>query len=279
MVRDAATLILLRSDPLEVFMVKRHSKSGFMANAWVYPGGALDDADLSEELLARCDLTADEAARRLGMQDKERALGLYLAVIREAFEEAGVLFASRRGESGIITIDDDRFETYRQRLNAGTMTLLELAVKEDLVFPVSALSFFAHWITPTLEARRFDTRFFVIEAPDQFASHDACETTDGCWLTLQEALERGESGEWFLAPPTIRTLQQVLEAGGLKGVEDLCNQRRPPRLLPHLEVCDDHYVLLLPGDPDFPNLPEYAIAEPVDDDVTRMTFFFPDSKK
>ncbi len=152
MVRDAATLILLRSNPLEVFMLKRHAKSGFMANAWVYPGGALDEADLDEGLLERCDLTVEEAAKRLGMEDGRRALGLHLAVIREAFEEAGVLFASRRGDPAVLNVEGEAFENYRNRLNAKTMTLLDLALQEDLVFPISALSFFAHWITPTLDS-------------------------------------------------------------------------------------------------------------------------------
>jgi len=270
-VRDAATVIVLREDPLQIYMMKRHSKSGFMANAWVYPGGGLDENDLQASLHERCDLSPDEAARRLNMADGARALGLYLAAIRETFEESGLLLA-RRGEEVLALTEE--FADYRTGLQRSKLTLGQIAEMEGLNFPVSELNYFAHWITPTFESRRYNTRFFTIRAPDQTPTHDKLETTEGAWVTPEEALRRGVSEDWFLAPPTVRTLEQLRDCKDLLGIQSRCTVR-PPCILPHLKLDEDTCILLLPGDPEFPNDPEYACAEPVDDHVTRMVFKLP----
>jgi hypothetical protein len=94
-----------------------------------------------------------------------------------------------------------------QRAEHGLLTLAEAF---DLEFPVSKMRYLDHWITPEYAPRRFDTRFFVVEAPKHDAVHDELETVDGVWIGPEEALRRGRSGEWFIAPPTESTLEKLL---------------------------------------------------------------------
>jgi len=248
-----------------------------MANAYVYPGGKLDPADTTEDILERVrDLTPPEASETLGVEP-ERAVGLYLAGIRETFEESGFLLARRPAESGFFDLKSDpstarRFEEYREKLHDNEMALATLAMREDLVFPLGELAYFAHWITPTFEPRRYDTRFFIVRAPrHQTPLHDARETTDSLWIAPTEAVRRSREENFFLAPPTLRTLETLADFDTIDAVFDHCDGRNPPAILPHFETRGEEMVLLLPGDPDFPHGdPTYDQADPVDDDVTRL---------
>ena len=72
------------------------------------------------------------------------------------------------------------------------------------------IAYFAHWITPIGPPRRYDTRFFVVRAPEgQRASHDQSETTDRRWLRPGEALLAHDRGEIQMVMPTIRNLQAI----------------------------------------------------------------------
>ncbi len=284
MIRDASTVMVLRESDgtLEVFMVKRHFKMAFMANAYVYPGGKLDKEDMDAAALEHITgASIDELAENLRLHDDPgRAAGLYLAAIRETFEESGFFLARRHGDDAWVNLigdDEERFADYRAKLNAYEISLTEVARRESLVFPMDRLRFFAHWITPSFESRRFDTRFFVARAPRrQNPLHDDKESTDSVWISPAEALRRADEdlNAFYLAPPTYRTLDQLSQFATIDDVFAFCEDRTPPRILPHLDTSGDTPVLLLPGDPDFPDDPEYSVAEPVDDDVTRMEMSF-----
>ena len=107
-VRDAATVILLRDrteGPYEVFLMRRHRDQVFMGGAYVFPGGRLDDADADPELAACIGgFCAADAKRLLQETDlpEATALGLFVAAIRETFEEAGVLLARDAAEAWSI---------------------------------------------------------------------------------------------------------------------------------------------------------------------------------
>src|SRR4029077_18547791 len=85
---DAATVILLRETKvLEAFLLRRHARSSFMSNHYVFPGGRVDEADGAPAALARVSgRTASEAAVECGAPP-ERALAIQLAAVRELFEE------------------------------------------------------------------------------------------------------------------------------------------------------------------------------------------------
>lgn len=198
-IREAATVMLLRDDPeLQVFMLRRNPRTVFAPGASVFPGGAVDDADRDPGLLARCRGRDDEAASLLLGHDRG-GLGFWVAAIREAFEEAGVLLAC----SAAI----DRLPEAREALARGEQTFLDFVVAEDLLLDVGALSPFAHWITPPGAPRRYDTWFFAAAAPDGHAyRHDDDEAVASEWVSPAEALRQGELGEIDLFFPTQRSL-------------------------------------------------------------------------
>ncbi|MBA2662293.1 MAG: NUDIX hydrolase [Bradymonadaceae bacterium] len=278
---DAATIMVLREadEGFEVFMVRRHHKSGFMANAYVYPGGKLDEGDCSAVAAERVrGIGAEEACGRLREDiDGFKGLGLFLAGVRETFEEAGILLACSATSGELVDLTSDvavaaRFGAYRKALIGGELSLSELARREDLVIPLDRVGYFAHWITPYLEHRRFDTRFFVALAPaNQHPLHDAVETTDSLWVRPLEAIEQYRAGALLLAPPTLRTLEQLARFASAQAALAFAKTHDPPTILPHFVEQDGSVALLLPGDRQFPSEdPDYVLATPVDDGVTRM---------
>ncbi len=247
--RDAATVILLRDEPdgFSVFMVRRHAKSGFMAGAYVFPGGVLDPEDATPALLARArGCSMGEAARALGeAASGTRALALYVAALRETFEEAGVLLG--RGDR-VTDLEDAR-----RRLLAGELSFEALLERLDWELAVDALTPLSRWVTPEVEPRRYDARFFIARAPDaQRAEHDRIEVTAGEWLRPADALQRGGRGEIQLPPPTLRTLENLAPFTTVDAVIAEASRRPPPLVRPVLRTMGDSWALVLPGDPEHP---------------------------
>ncbi len=156
----AATLILTRrhAGELQVYLIRRSLKSGFMAGNYVFPGGRVDSEDRDfEGWQTRVDLDRNGIAQRLGGDlSAAEVLAYGVAVIREAFEEAGV-FLARRYES----TPDDLERICRLGLTADLPPgwLRKLAVSENWTLTLSSLSRWSHWITPVRMKRRYDTRF------------------------------------------------------------------------------------------------------------------------
>ncbi|MDE2977061.1 MAG: NUDIX domain-containing protein, partial [Acidobacteriota bacterium] len=210
--RHASTVLLLRDSDrgVEVFMERRHIQSDFVGGAYVFPGGRVDPEDRVDEALCH-GLTDREASGRLALE--EGGLTFYVAAIRECFEEAGVLLAYDR-DGRILDFSDraveEHFERLRGELNAGRQSLLDIAAAESLTLATDRISYWAHWITPEGQPRRYDTRFFVTRAPgNQTAGHDDHELTSSAWVTAEEALEHGRRKEWMIIFPTIRNLQKL----------------------------------------------------------------------
>lgn len=281
-IEDAATVVLVRpqGDPFQVFMLRRHRGHEFMANAWVFPGGRVDDRDRRFETADRIEgFDTTKAIRRLGGNvDASTALGIYVAALRETFEEAGLLLAHRRGDDEPVDLRGDEprrhFASLRASIDDDSLTMAELCRREDLVLDATNLVYFAHWITPDFERRRYDTRFFLAPAPvHQQPSHDDGETTHDAWWTPNDAIARYRDGDILLAPPTLRILEQLADFDSIDdATEQLQCRGTPPTILPHphpLESGD--LALLLPGDPKYPsNDPKLAAAEPIENGVTRL---------
>ncbi|MEM9067959.1 MAG: NUDIX hydrolase [Myxococcota bacterium] len=236
--KDAATVIVLRdAGAMQVFLVKRHSKTGFMAGAYVFPGGKLDDADFDPRLGDRSTRDAATCANALGEQDEARSLALFFAAIRETFEECGVLLAS-----------GDLNDETRTGLQEGRVLFADAAAEAGLSFELAIVPQ-ARWITPVVEKRRYDTRFFLAQVPpDQIAAHDQRETTAGEWMTPIEALTRQDRGEILLPPPTQRTLEWLRDQGTIEAA--FANAPSPPPVVqPVAQQDEGTLILALPGDP------------------------------
>ena len=215
--RDGATVMLVRDDdasepPLEVFMLRRHPSTAF-GSVHVFPGGVVDAADHDLALDARCPGLSDaEASAQLDIEVGGRAF--WVAAMREAFEEAGVLLA-RTATGAYVRFDDHpdleaRFDAHRRALNAGERSFLEVLDDEDLTLALGDVQYFAHWITPEGEPKRFDTRFFLARAPEgQAYAHDDGEIIGSEWVRPDEALRRHRAGDFPMIGPTIASLQDL----------------------------------------------------------------------
>jgi 8-oxo-dGTP pyrophosphatase MutT (NUDIX family) len=193
-------------------MVRRHPDSVFAADAWVFPGGRVDEGDRAGGPIALGPSDA-EASRALGLPSG--GLAYWVAAARECFEEAGILLARHPDTGAWLDSSTEwsgaRLARYRRDLHAGATSLRAVLEAEGLVLDLSGVHYVSHWITPPgFTARRFDTRFFLAEVPpDQVASHDATETVESVWTTPAEALARGADREIQLLIPTIRNLEAL----------------------------------------------------------------------
>lgn len=215
--RPAATIVLLRDgdDGLEVLLMRRNRNAGFVPGAYVFPGGRVDGADATPEVLDRLDgLTAELAEERLALPGaKPPAIAYYLAALREAFEETGILIGRRADGTPLATaasshdVDRVRDDVMEDRIAFGE-ALDRLACRVD----GRSVEYLAHWITPLAEPRRYDTRFFAAHVTgDTTPIVDPREMTDALWVTPSAALDRYDAGSLPMVFPTIKTLEQLAD--------------------------------------------------------------------
>jgi hypothetical protein len=137
------------------------------------------------------------------------------------------------------------------------ISLFEICKKENLSLNLNNIEPFSHWITPEIEIKRFDTRFFIAYIPaKQTEKHDGNELTDSVWISPKKALDRSLNGEMPMIMPTISNLQQCLEFdSGQKLLEHQSKLTNDdiPSILPKFFKNEGKWVGLLPGDEDYDN--------------------------
>jgi 8-oxo-dGTP pyrophosphatase MutT (NUDIX family) len=195
---------------IEVFMLRRNLSSVFVAGAYVFPGGAVDDDDRSRamrDLVTGVDETA--ASAQLGHQ--AGGLGFWVAAIRESFEEAGVLLA-RDGVTGEHATPEvvDALDAARAAVAARERSFVDVVRDAGLVLDAACLRVFGHWITPPPAPRRYDTWFFLAPAPvGHTYLHDELETIASAWVRPSAAMERARRRELELIYPTYRSVEAL----------------------------------------------------------------------
>ncbi|MFO1218239.1 MAG: MBL fold metallo-hydrolase [Burkholderiaceae bacterium] len=254
--RLAASVIVLRDTDrgMEVLMLRRAERASdhHQSGAAVFPGGLLDGHDRGVHALARGPDDATASAR-LGVGSG--GLDYWVAAIRECFEEAGLLFAvDASGRWAKLDAHDAaELRERRHRLHAGEADLTSLCREWGLTLATDALHYHSHWLTPPGRLKRFDTRFFVAEAPPaQTAIADETETAELMWLTPQEALapERGLK----LLPVTRETLKSLATQRTVADTIAAADARREvPLMMPRLGTGAKGPRPVLPG--------EWAYAE------------------
>ena len=251
-VRPAATVIMLRDSSeamhgshLEVFLLKRHDLSNVLGGVFVSPGGKVDPQDAQLDMAAHLDQSPVALHSTLNEPeiDPLTAAGLYVAAVREVFEESGILFA----QGAIAEHAAQATALAREGVPFATvLSQLQLRLHTGCLVPWS------RWITPTLPSvsnKRFDTRFFVAAVPPgQTAVHDNVEATDSIWLTPRGALEQYRDGLIVLAPPQIMTLAHLARYSNVQQAVDAARNCMPPVIRPEPFEHHGHRVLCYPGD-------------------------------
>ncbi len=239
--RPAATIVLMRdgAEGLEVFMVVRHHAIDFASGALVFPGGRVDEHDYA--LAADTEWCPNPEGIETG------AMAFRIAAIRETFEECGVLFARPRRSpeliDGITLLAVD--QGHRALLSAGKIDFRIVLTMNGLLPATDLLTDFAHWITPRHQPKRYDTRFYLAEAPAaHLAVHDGSEAVDSVWITPRQALGDTVAGRFKLVFATQMNLMKL--ATFKTSAEAIAATRKAPivTVLPEVSMIDGARRLL-----------------------------------
>jgi 8-oxo-dGTP pyrophosphatase MutT (NUDIX family) len=194
---SAASAIVLRDSPFEVLMLRRHAKSSFVPNAWVFPGGIAEERDA-------------ELARAIG--DGSLLDTMRVTAVRETFEETGVWLGAPLEDA----------ERKRHELLAGTIAFHQLI--ESAPLDLTRLVWTSRWITPAGIPKRFDTYFFLVTVSGEaVASAEQQEVVEVTWLHPAAALEKYAAREMQMVFPTLRNLEALV---GFSGPAALLESRR-----------------------------------------------------
>ena len=247
--KPAATILLLRpgNNNLEVFMVVRHHQIDFASGALVFPGGKADPQDFEDALLPHLQGAASDADMRAAQ----------VSAIREAFEECGILLARAVGSQQIISGERlQSLQDQREPMNKGEITLLDFLHNEQLVLACDALTHFAHWITPPMMPKRFDTHFYLAIPPaDHIAVHDGYESVDSVWSDPAYAISAAERGKCTIIFPTLRNIEKLATWSTPQAAVEAAHNTTPIPVLPWTEKRDDGQYLCIPVEAG------YAISE------------------
>ena len=255
---DASTVMLLRpcsgegEEGIEVLLVLRNRKSSFVPGYYVYPGGVIDAEDYGPGMERFVyGLDRHKAASLLGdMQQADKALGVWVAAVRETFEEAGLLLARRRDGSPLALTTEaerNRFGRYRRSLVKKEIAFSSILETEELVLNSEDLLYFSHWITPEPLPKRYDVRFFMAAHPaGQSVSHDGVELTSHVWLAPAAALKHYETGKIGMVLPQIVTLQELARFKTVEEVILSARKRHVPATLTRMVQMDEKYVEVMP---------------------------------
>lgn len=206
--RDAAVLIVTRDGPsgIEAYMLRRSAASRAFPDAYVFPGGAVDDDD--RNLAARA---------RLAGAWRPAEHEFTHAAIRETFEECGLLYADR-------PVPLERLRAGRRELLAGTRTFAEIVDGFGVRLDAGAVRYFARRVAPPTAPIRFDARFFVAEVPaGQLPEADRSETSSGCWVRPAEMVAAAEAKAAHVLPPTVLYLRRLAEFDDVRALLDFAD--------------------------------------------------------
>jgi 8-oxo-dGTP pyrophosphatase MutT (NUDIX family) len=216
--RPAATVVLVRpdeNDGFEILLTRRPVEMRFLGGFYVFPGGTVHRDDYAPRTIERCrGLTLRDAHRILGSSHApEEALGHWVAVVRELFEEVGILLCiAEAGDDLQVNaaenkrhIEDNRKAIVQRELDFGAFLAFE-----NLFCDLSRVVYFDHWVTPDIYSMRFDTRFYIAALPPKQEPLPCSEEVTHClWITAAEALARMDRRNFPILPPTTTVLQRL----------------------------------------------------------------------
>jgi 8-oxo-dGTP pyrophosphatase MutT (NUDIX family) len=271
--RDAATVMLLRpvlhedlerdaagrpaaapsatspaDSGLEVYMLRRKSSMRFAPGAFVFPGGSVDARDADEQV-AWAGPDPGEWGQIFDAPP-ELACALVCAAVRETFEESGVLLAGPSADAVVADTTGPDWEADRQSLLDRSLSLAEMLARRGLVLRSDLLRPWSRWITPVIEERRYDTRFFAAALPPQQRTRDVGgEAAEVAWMAPGAAIAMGRRRQIVLWPPTAVTLAEL---AACPDVAAALAPRQVRPVLPEASVAEGAVWLTLPAELEYP---------------------------
>jgi 8-oxo-dGTP pyrophosphatase MutT (NUDIX family) len=216
--RFASTVVLVKPDEnggFEVLLTRRPEEMRFLGGFYVFPGGTVHALDYSKSTLQRCTGLSGEQAQKIlaGDHKPDEALGHWVAVVRELFEEVGVLLCmDDEGKPVQFSepVESQRIENARRTIVAGKTDFDAFLEAENLFCDLGKIRYFDHWVTPAIYSMRFDTRFYIAVLPqNQKALNRSEEVTHSLWIKPEDALARTNRREFPILPPTTTVLQRL----------------------------------------------------------------------
>lgn len=237
----SSTIIIARDnlhgEGIEIFMVVRHHQIDFASGALVFPGGKVSKSDFDAELRHQTD-----------SKTTDKQLPLMIAAIREAFEESGILYARPAQSASLVTNEKaESLEPYRAQLEKDQCGMATFIKKESLSLALDELHHFAHWVTPEMMPKRFDTHFYLARAPEgQTGSHDGRESVDSIWITPQKAISDAEEGKLKVIFPTRMNLMRLAQYSSVEDAISSTARNEVVTVMPWTEQQETGAMLCIP---------------------------------
>ena len=224
--KHAATVILLRPGEtrgFEVFLTRRPDGMPFLGGMYCYPGGTVSKEDCRAAMVSRTvGRTPKEARRIIGAAfTPTQAIGLWVAAVREVFEEVGVLLAADSAGAKMSMSPEraGRSIQHHHDVSEKRLSFSALLEREQLYCDLASLSHFSSWQTPAQFAIRFDTRFFLAALPQgQIPLATSYEVAHSVWLTPDRAMQLFTRGELPMIFPTFASLRTLADFDTLESV-------------------------------------------------------------
>jgi recombination protein RecT len=217
--RDASTVIIARDGEagVEVYMLRRSSRSPVVPDAYVFPGGTIDNNDRSPQ-----------ARMRIAGEWRPAEPAFTYAAIRETFEECGILFS-------VTPIDVERLRAARTLMLEGKRSFSETLIDLDARIDARAVRYFSRWITPSVVPHRFDARFFVGRVPEgQTPETDSFETYDGRWVRPADMIEQALRNDVQVIFPTYKHLERIRSFATVDDLLSFADTKKTIPVTPHV---------------------------------------------
>jgi 8-oxo-dGTP pyrophosphatase MutT (NUDIX family) len=230
----AATLILMRptrGGSPEILIMERTSDMAFAAGALVFPGGRIDPGDHEAAASLR---GGGEAAAKL-------------AAIRETIEETGLVPAVTPAAN------PGAARALREGLSRGG-ALPALLAENGLEIGLDALTPFARWCPNFRETRRFDTHFFLAEAPADASEPDVAtgEGARAFWATAADVLAEVDAGRAHVIFPTRRNLERLARFASIEEARADAARHPVRKITPWVEERNGQRLVCIPEDAGYP---------------------------
>ncbi|KAM9302220.1 acyl-coenzyme A diphosphatase NUDT19-like [Gastrophryne carolinensis] len=273
-----------------VLLLKRSQNSGFMPNAFVFPGGTVEFSDFSNDWMKVFERHIQKPNFGLGVVKQPPGtrppmfvtdrtqfgslipgdVGFRICAIRETFEESGILLVVPEG-SGLdanqnfmhaYEQNEEKITKWREEVQNNPLMFIEMCRELRCVPNIWALHEWGNWLTPVMsnKGRRFDTAFYICCLPKKpTTADDQKEVTSFKWWTPQEAIDEYLSQRSFIAAPQFYELCRLCHFNSIEELHRFSSNRALEgceRWMPVRLDADDGLIHTMPGDDLYPECPD-----------------------